>query len=391
MARVTRNFRRGISISDGAPEYRHLKGILDTEALLSDLGIDFSHWHKEHQAMCHCPDLAGLHENGDRNPSFGFNDEKLVFNCFQCGGGNVLELVQMMKPEYARRFKGDHQKDQDTISYLEQFADFNARDSMADQIGAILNQPEERPEIMPDYPPDSLFQYRKIHSYLYERGLTKDVIVQMQVGFDDDHGSIVIPHFFQGKLVGIQRRHLAQDDQGNFICPRCEENMKSVPKYKNTPNFPKVNTLYGYDQMKQAMLEEDGRSVIVVESPFSALKLKSLGFHRVVATFGQFSKEQGMLLIAVPTVYYWPDNDYAGLQNAWRSIASLGQYTSVKIVPVLPDLKGDPGDLTNPDEVTKYLQNAYSAALFKLYSSEKLATLDDVANTNQSKFVSVEE
>jgi len=380
---MTRKFRRGIKVD--AVDYSHLRGIIDTEALLSDLGVDFSFWHKEHQAMCHCPNLYGLHENGDRNPSFGFNDEKLAYNCFTCGGGNVIELVQMMKPEYARRFKGDTQKDQEAITYLEQFADFNQQSGIAAKVSEILHAKEEKPMPLPDYPADSLFQYHKIHPYLYERGLTKDVIVEMQVGFDDEHGAIVIPHFFQNKLVGIQRRHLAQDSNGDFICPRCEQNKKSVPKYWNTPNFPKVNTLYGYDHMKQALVEEDGRSVIVVESPFSALKLKSLGFNRVVATFGQFSREQGMLLIAIPTILYWPDNDYAGHQNTWRTISSLGQYTTVKIVPVLPKLKGDPGDLETSDEVLKYLQNAYSASLFPLYSAEKLATLEAVANTNQSR------
>ena len=384
---MTKNFRRGIKVD--AVDYSHLRGRLETEPLLEDLGIDFSFWHKEHQAMCHCPDLQGLHNNGDAHPSFGFNDEKLAYNCFQCGGGNIIELVQMMKPEFTRRYPNDSEKDREALNYLERFADFSMEVSLASKINEILHPTAEEVEPMPDYPLDSLFKYRKIHPYLYERGLTKDVIVEMQIGFDDVHCGIVIPHIFQGKLRGWQIRHLAQDSEGNFICEFCErESGKSmvkgkVAKYKNTRHFPKVNTLYGYDQMKEALVAENGESVIVVESPMTALKLKSMGFNRVVATFGQFSREQGMLLIAIPTVYFWPDNDYAGKQNTERCISSLGQYTSVKVVPVVNKDKGDAADLDTADEVVKYLQMAYSASLFRLHSDQKLATLDDLAHINR--------
>lgn len=334
--------------------------------------------------MCHCPNLQGLHENGDRNPSFGFNDEKLAFNCFSCGGGNVIQLVQMMRPEFAQRYPNDLEQDQRAVQYLEKFADFSIEVSLADTISGILHPTKTEPAPMPDYPLDNLFKYRKIHPYLYDRGLTKDVIVEMQVGFDDTHCGIVIPHVFQGKLRGWQTRHLVQDSEGNYLCELCEKDGKKAPKYKNTSSFPKINTLYGYDQMKQALIDEAGDSVIVVESPMTALKLRSMGFKRVVATFGQFSQEQGMLLIAVPTVYFWPDNDYAGYQNALRCITTLGQFTTIKIVPAVPERKGDAADLETADEIIKYLQNSYSASLFKLYSKDnKLAKLDDLLSLTE--------
>lgn len=374
--------RRGISID--AVDYSHLKGRIDVEAVLEDLGIDVSHRPREHQIMCHCPDLQGNHKNGDMNASFGVHEEKLAYNCFVCGGGNIIELVQMMRPEFARRWPNDSEKDQEALSYLERFADFNIIDDLPKKIAAILNPVDDEPQPMPDYPLDSLFQYHKIHPYLYERGLTKDVIVDTQIGFDDDHCGIVIPHFFMGKLVGIQRRHLAQDEQGNYMCPNQSCNFKGdkpikPAKYKNTPNFPKQNTLYGYDRMKRYLQSEEGKSVIVVESPFSALKLMSLGFNRVVATFGQFSREQGMLLLACPLIYFWPDNDVAGYENAERCIDTLARYTALKIVPVLPDLKGDPGDLDSHEKVSEYLQNAYPASLFNMYAHDrKLPTLADL-------------
>lgn len=354
--------------------YDHLRGKLDAEAMLEDLGVDFSYRHGVNQLMCHCPNTDN-HKNGDANPSFGYNEEKMAYNCFVCGGGNVVELVQLMRPGT---------DDEDAVRYLEQFADFNQKDDdLAARIQSILNPVEEEEAPMPDYPPDSLFQYRKIHPYLYERGLTKDAIVEMQVGYDDEHLGITIPHFFMGKLVGMQRRHLAVVD-GEYVCPRCSLTDKKVPKYKNTARFPKVNTLYGYDHMKKKMKEEGGDSVIVIESPFSALKLMSLGFNRTVATFGQFSREQAMLLIAVPVVYYWPDNDTAGWSNTHKAIDALSRFVDLRIVPVLDQDKGDPGDLHTTAEVSEHLRLAYPAALFSTFSQDgKLATLEDMRAREQ--------
>lgn len=374
--------RRGISID--AVDYSHLRGCVDMEAVLEDLGIDISFRPRPNQIMCHCPDFAGNHKNGDLHASFGVHEEKLAYNCFVCGGGNIIELVQMMRPEYARRWDNDLEKDREALAYLERFADFNVQANMADKIKAILNPKEEEPEPIPDYPPESLFQYYKIHPYLYDRGLTKDIIVDMQVGFDDEHCGIVIPHFFMGKLVGWQTRHLAQDDSGEYLCPveSCMQRGR-IPKYKNTSNFPKKNTLYGYDRLKRILKTSESKSVIVVESPMTALKLMSMGFERVVATFGQFSREQGMLLLACPLIYFWPDNDKAGFENTERCIETLGRYTVVKIVPVLPNPKGDAADLETASDVSKYLQNAYSSALLKGYAGGKiLPTLEQITNTN---------
>lgn len=377
-----KKFRRGL---EPEPEsYDYLKGRLDSEALLEDLGIDLGFRQRQDQLMCHCPDLMGNHANGDASASFGFNESKLVYNCFVCGGGNIIELVWMMKPELAP--KGDAPADRTeandrALRYLDQFADFNITEDYVKRLKNKLH-PQEEETVMPDYPPESIFQYRKIHPYLYERGLTRDVIVEMEVGFDDEHAGITIPHWFMGRLVGLQRRHLATDANGDYWCPRCfdpEKPQKKIPKYKNTSKFPKLNTLYGYDKMKE-YLSEQGGGVIVVESPMSVLKLKSLGYHKAVATFGQFSLEQAMLLLAVETTYYWPDNDRAGFENAQRAAQSmLGRMGTLKIVPAVAGAKGDPADLENADEVRSYLERAWPSTMWNLYVKDnKLPTFEEL-------------
>jgi hypothetical protein len=348
--------------------YEHLRGRIDSEGLLDSLGIEVSYRLGPTQIMCHCPNLTGNHKNGDASPSFGYNEEKLKYNCFVCGGGDVLDLVKMMT----------NLDDDGAVSYLEQHSDLNpsSKEDFVVKIQSILH-PDEQADIMPDYPADSLFQYKKIHPYLYERGLTKEVIVEMQVGFDEDHLGITIPHFFMGKLVGMQRRHLAQDEEGNYLCPRCEETDKKVPKYKNTSNFPKINTVYGYDAAMAYCKENGVKEIVVVESPMTALYLKSNGVHNVVATFGQFNHEQGMLLLPFETVLFWGDNDKAGRENAERAIRTVTRYSRLKLVPVVPGEKSDAANLP-PEELTNYLQNAYSSALYKMVG---LALIEDVPHT----------
>jgi hypothetical protein len=383
-------FRRGLI---AGTSYDHLRGRLDTQEFLEALGIDVA-YRLGSQVMCHCPDLAGNHKNGDANPSFGFNEEKLIFNCFVCGGGNLLELVTQMLPDVLT--------DEDALAFAEQYSDMSITtgEDLTAKVQAILH-PEEEKDIMPDYPPEALFQYRKIHPYLYERGLTKEIIVEMQVGFDEEHSGIVIPHYFQGRLRGWQIRHLVEDPKGTYHCQVKSCNFKNekpvkVPKYKNTSNFPKINTVYGYDRLKEKHVElrdhrdrarREGKlvdladSVIVVESPMTALRLMSLGYNNVVATFGQFNIEQGMLLLPFRRVIFWPDNDSAGYENAQRCVDSLSRYTPVYITPVVEKIKGDAADVAE-DDLQLYLRSAYHYSLFPLYNKGKLATLTDVTNTN---------
>jgi hypothetical protein len=366
-------------LKKGVPEYTvdysHLIGRLDIEAVLEDLGVDFAFNLGPNQMMCHCPNLEGNHRNGDANPSFGFKRDKLVYNCFLCGGGNVVDLVRMMVPG---------QTQEEAVKYLEKFADFNiSQEDFLNKIQQILHE-EEQETTMPEYPPDALFQYRKIHPYLLERGITRETIIEMQVGYDEEHEGIVFPHFFMGKLVGWQTRHLRQDEDGTFRCNFCESGAakgvyanRKVAKYKNTVGFPKANTLYGYDAMKQAISEEDRSTAIVVESPMSALKLKSLGFNRVTASFGQFSKEQAMLLTPIEKVYYWPDNDGAGYENAKKAIEFLAKFVDLWIVPVLSQEKGDAGDLDTDEQVLRHLSESYPASLFELFSGSSLLALPE--------------
>lgn len=339
----------------------YLQDKIDWWATLEELGIETAYPLGD-EIMCHCPNLMGLHAHGDKSPSFGFNTQKLEYNCFVCGGGNVLLLLNEMLglDEEAAEMWLRSQADLDTIN----------KDKLKDNLKAIMN-PIESDDFIPDYPPNLLFQYRKIHPYLYERGLTKEVIVDMQVGWSEEHDAIIIPHFYGGKLCGWQMRHLNQIAENTWDCKLCSESEKKVPKYKNTSSFPKATTLYNYDNAIKYP------EVIVVESPMTALYLMSCGYPNVVATFGGFNPTHGMLLARFQKIFFWPDNDGAGLQNLNEARKSLAMYSQLMIVPLVPGEKSDAANL-KPGEIPEWLNHAYSVALYPMLG---LATLEDIPDT----------
>jgi hypothetical protein len=309
--------------------------------------------------MCHCPDWLGNHKNGDAVPSFGFNTEKLTYNCFVCGGGSLLNLVQMMRGDTERQAE----------AWLLEHSNLEPADNnkFRAEIERILN-PIKEADVDPNYPKDALFQFRRIHPYLLDRGISQNVLYEYQVGYDEEHYGITIPHFFMGNLKGWQTRHLVckeVDGKTVYWCPKCEpyHKMGKIPKYKNTSNFPKVNTLYGYDQAMAYCKAEGITNVIVVESPLTVLYLATQGYKNCMATFGSFNYEQAMLLVPFQTVYYWPDNDPAGLENAKRGIKALAQYVNLKIVPVVDGEKADAANL-QPEAIEEYIFKSYPASLF---------------------------
>jgi DNA primase len=339
----------------------YLQNRLDPEEILASLSIETASW-KGNWLMCHCPNTNN-HSNGDVNPSFGYNPDEMRYNCFVCGGGSLLELVSD---------RLDISEDE-AINWLREHSSFEPakQESLIEKIDKIIHPPYEQ-VFMPEYPADSLFQYQFIHPYLLDRGITKDVIMEQQVGYDKDHLGIVIPHWWQGKLVGWQVRHLLSEKvngKDKYYCPTCGDDnspttaktLKETAKYNNTNHFPKKETLYNYDKV----VSEGHTDVVLVESPMTVLYMMSNGYRNVIATFGAWNTEQVPHLTRFSNVYLWPDNDSAGKKNLERVVPIIEKLTQVKLVPVVEKEKGDAADLS-AEEIEKHLQNAQNLAIVRL-------------------------
>lgn len=345
------------------PDLTYLQGRLDFEEVLESLGIVVAHRQNE-WIMCHCP-FPENHSNGDKNPSFGFNEEEMRYNCFVCGGGDLLELVtfQMVMD------------DQEGEIWLQQHSTMEPQKSedLKAQLDKIIHPAQDKKSIgamdvsiLDKYVPVPV-------EYLEERGLNAETADAMGLKFDwDDHGGIIIPHFWNTKLVGYQVRHMVMWG-GDFLCTKCS---KPVPKYTSSVGMPKSTTLYNHDRVTIT----EAREVIVVESPMTVLYLMSHGRPNVVATFGMWNQEQVEHLRKFEVVYLWPDNDAAGKKNIERAVKELKNYTEVRIVPTVPKPKGDGADI-NPEFIQAHLFHAFPPSLVPLKGIISPLKVDET-NTN---------
>ena len=321
---------------------------IDVEALEEDLGLDPIAVKKD-ESQHYCPLPHGQHKNGDTTGKFFINRERKVYNCWVCGGGNLVSLVCEIKdisPEEA-------------IDYLWTFT--RPRDQSEEEfkgeILSLLSEGDEQFEVLPHYSERVLSKYSENdHNWFAERHIFDEVRRRYGVCFAPDakrYGpdkevyvgpSIILPHFWNEQLVGWQNRWL-EDDRPAW-----------VPKYTNTPDLPKKTTLYGWDQVK----DEQEVPLIVVESVPTVLFLASQGLP-AVATFGaSVSEDQLRFLRRFQSgVIIAPDNDPAGANCAYEMASQLEDYIPVMQLPPVDGPEGsDLGDL-NPSELGEFLEQVY--------------------------------
>lgn len=293
------------------------------------------------------------HSNGDKSPSASLNTEKLVYNCFTGGGGDILWLVQELE-----RCDRVHALDRLSRLGMEDWEE-NDLQSALDNVRKLLRSDTfEAP--MPTYSTFILEPWLAIHPYLTEaRGLSEETIMRYKLGYDPEDVRIVIPHFWNGKMVGYQKRALT--DERWPMTPIT--NGEGVPRYWNSPNFPKDSTLFNYDNV----VARDCDSVVVVESAMSVLKAETWydeygEYGNVVSTFsGKVNQQQIDHLKRFGTVILAMDNDSSGWGGTIKLYNGLKGFCKVFIIDT-PD-KLDLGDLTKPSQFDSWLATKSLGAL----------------------------
>jgi DNA primase len=248
-----------------------------------------------------CPDPFRLHAHGDRHPSASLSISKGLWHCHGCGNGGtvawliaVCTQVDLASAERKVAALGPDGTDlAEMLAYLDRLWD---------------RQPETY--TMPTYSLRVLEPWVSVvHPYLTEiRHVSVEAVVKFLVGFDDRTNRIVIPHFWEDRLVGWQSRRLSNDGS---------------PKYLSTPGMPKDRTVFNYQRRAPEAL--------VVESPMSVLVRDD---HPCVeATFGaSVTDRQVRLLARHDRVVLAMDNDPAGWEATKVVGEALSAYTSVWVV-----------------------------------------------------------
>lgn len=287
------------------------------------------------------------HTNGDANPSACLNIEKKLYTCYSGGwSGDLFHLIAKMegKDTLAEALPVIGQFLTGTVVETEDFRT---------ELDRLLSRPDAALIEPPTYHERILAPWALVHPYLYEeRGITVEAASALQIGFDERENRIVFPHFFDGKLLGWQKRAIPPR-------PGWPGSPSQWPKYRSSSGLPKSETLYHYDQARRY------RHVIVVESPMSVAKAVSLGIDNVVATFGaKVSGRQIDLLKAFDSVWIWFDADpisHAGLLGERKIAQALYRHTEVNVV--IPEEGKDLGDYDTADEVLSMLARAVPAVL----------------------------
>lgn len=160
-----------------------------------------------------CP----FHKNGqERKPSFGVNGEIDKCHCFSCGwAGTIEEMISELygyqddgkfgKRWLIKRFntveietrpnimEGFNVRRGVTFNHGKNFANAET-DRQIDRTGSGITEEE-------------LDKYRYIHPYMYERGLTDEIIERFDIGYDREREEITFPvRDLEGRCVFVAGR-----------------------------------------------------------------------------------------------------------------------------------------------------------------------------------------
>lgn len=295
-----------------------------------------------------CPDVWSLHKHGDTTGKFAFNRDKRVYNCWVCGGGTLLDLVMAAKSVPY----------QEATDWLFQFTKPSDQTSeqFYEEIERMLHSddpPVKKP--LPYFNERVLEPWDIHHKWFTDRGIENSVREFFKCGYNPtareysakdgvyEGEAIILPHFWDGRLVGWQSRWLD------------EARPRWVGKYTNTSSFPRHQTVFGYDFCKTIP-----KQPIVVESTTTALMLISRGYPAIATFGGQVTPEQLKLLrIFQKGVILAPDNDSVGKEWIGKATEALLRYIPLLGVPLVQGSGSDLGDL-QPEELPTHLQGIYA-------------------------------
>jgi hypothetical protein len=330
-------------------QYQEYRRRLDARALLEHYGAENcieqsgKNGTTEILHSCLLDRVEPHHSNGDRNPSACLNIDRKLYACYSGGwSGDLLHFVAKMEGKDS------------VFEVLPKVSEFlegsvTEADDLVAKIQTLLTHTSAFELDMPTYGMQVLRPWAFLHPYLYEeRGITVEAATKLHLGFDERENRIVFPHFWDGKLVGWQKRAIPAR-------PGWPGSIPDFPKYRNNSGFPKTETLYRYNKSL--------REVIVVESPMSVAKAVSLGLDCVIATFGaKVTDRQVELLRRFDHVWVWFDDDTSGFKGCSKLVEGLWRHTAVDVV--IPDHKRDLGDCESLDEVFGKLDTSVPAALW---------------------------
>lgn len=345
--------------------------------------------------------------HSEKTPSFSVNPSKGLFYCFGCGfGGNVINFI--MKTE--------------NFSFPE------AIEFLAAQAGILItdnklnkkSQSEKNKLIKINQLANKLFQYLlwkspegvKALSYLEKRGITKEAILNFELGFAVNRWDTLYKYMLNkgissSYLLKLGLINQRQDNtgyydrfRGRIIFPiynhlgiiagfggRLLDDNDTGPKYLNSPEtelFQKGHLLYGLNIASDEIRKKD--YVILVEGYMDVISAHQSGVTNTIASLGTaFSAEQAKVIKRhTDNVIICYDSDDAGQNAALRNVAVLADNGCKVKVLTLPN-NYDPDDFIKKHGSEAFInyinQNAETYIEYKINTAFKNNDL----NTSEGK------
>lgn len=186
----------------------------DTQSILDMLkfdlaqhGVDRFHQfrHNGDNIQTSCP----FHKNGqERKPSFGVNGEIDKCHCFSCGWAGTIE--EMISELYGYQDEGKFGK----RWLIKRFntVEIETRPNIMEGFNVRNNTYTHRTHMdmgtsIQAITEEELDKYRYIHPYMYERGLTDEIIERFDIGYDRERKEITFPvRDIEGRCVFVAGR-----------------------------------------------------------------------------------------------------------------------------------------------------------------------------------------
>lgn len=364
----------------GRVKYSEFAEFIDVEAFMDAIGFEpeYQDSRGNHVGYCLWPEN---HTHGDTTGKFAIHPEKMVYNCYVCGGGSLLSLVMELNgwdsetaENYLRQFAGDTRTD---TAFVDDFLSAFAKDA------------ERRAEVMPFFNGRVLEKYEPAYEWGAANGLNEVGIRHYNVLYaphavkrsphagryadtpDYVGPAVMWPHWWNKRLVGWQSRWLGctscwHDHAPGLNCDTCGCDELFMPrpefvkKWTNTVDFPKENTLYGYQFAKVYKADVKNRPTMieipfndklyVVESAKTVLKLYQLG-RLAVGTFGSNVNDAQLRLLRrfQSGIVLCKDNDKAGSEWFTQLYDYLVRYVPLEAIAEVPGVKGDLADLSDAE------------------------------------------
>lgn len=210
---------------------------LRRQALLRGIDIFKDIKSSGNDLMVTCP----FHKNGqERKPSFGISKVNMSCHCFTCGySGSLYDVISRIfgysdNGEYGKLWLSKNFVTIEIDNRKRLQLNFERNNFKKQEIHYVGEQ--------------ELDKYRYIHPYMYERGLTDEIIEKFDVGFDSDTNCITFP------VLDLNKRCL-------FVARRSVKG-----KFFHYPTDVEKPVYAGH-----TLLENDYKYAVICESIFNAL------------------------------------------------------------------------------------------------------------------------